>query len=121
MSDELRLCTAARTLDADATRALVRAQWEFVGGRVPVPKFDIRCPVCGAGHGLLSYSSITYSQRYGGTLPCRAEPAFKCCACSAWWRHAIPVDREVFDAAGAGKKVWRRREIEDALEAERLL
>lgn len=104
--------------DSSDVHKRVRSNWKWKRGVFPVPKFRIRCPECRCRGGI-QLSNISYSKREDSKHPYRAEPSFKCTACSFFWTHGIVCPKEVYRKATGEKekRTWRWREVKEVLDS----
>lgn len=96
----------------------VDANWHFVAGWIPLPLFDVKCPICETDR--VQFSRITWRPHGEGTIKHRADVSFKCQVCSAFWSHGVPLNAEQFAAAAGGRRVTLRSgEIREQIKAAR--
>jgi len=85
----------------------VAEHWEFHAGYLPLPKFELHCPQCAGTD--IQLSTVVFGKRAGSGSPYRADVAFKCCQCSMYWIHNVPVPADVYARAGGNVKLrWRQ-------------
>ena len=59
----------------------------------PLPKFTVRCPICGNKHVQLRLIQFIYKTE---GYPYHANVSFRCTRCGAVWNHTIPVPEKMF-------------------------
>lgn len=87
---------------------------------IPIPKFRLRCPICGADDEdiILRFANIVQREvpsenRY------RSNVSFKCTRCSFTWVHGVVIPEEMarrHGIEGAKAKSFHWREIREMLE-----
>lgn len=95
-------------LDPDEVHLRVAESWDFVLGWIPSPRFEVRCPQCGAQD--LQLSRVNVGKRKNSPIPFRIDISFKCTRCSGFQTFGIPVREEIAKRAG-GSRHWHWREI----------
>ena len=107
-------------LDKDETLKRVREAWDL-SGDFPVPKFTVRCPICGSEEVQARYWSFhDANKHYHHAVPYRCDISFKCTRCSAIWEHGIPIPEAVYrrhipEPLHYITKTYRWREVKEKL------
>jgi len=89
-------------------------------GFFPLPKFHVKCPVCGAGDSEIIIREMTFTVRSGSPRPFRCNVSFKCTRCSYSWVHGVVIPKEMASKHGlphASAKSYTWREICKKLQA----
>lgn len=87
----------------------VNRAWSFRHGFVPIPKFQLACPICKSRE--IHYSRCSFWEKEESALE-RVDVGFKCTWCSHFWIHGVPVPGHVYETAisesptGNGKFHW---------------
>lgn len=85
--------------------------WAFAYGNVPVPMFEVRCPVCNSEKIIQRKWTFHNRKRQGSSRPWRGDVHFKCAGCSYAWVHGVVVPEAVYRAHQRNDlttKVWRQ-------------
>jgi len=83
-------------IPTDDALKLTARKWTIGDGdSFPLPKFTIRCPVCGNKHVQLRLIQFIY--RPEKEHPYYANVSFRCTRCGAIWNHTIPVPEQMFN------------------------
>jgi|AntRauTorcE11897_2_1112592.scaffolds.fasta_scaffold30407_3 hypothetical protein len=77
----------------EETMKRIRSMWDL-SGPVPLPKFEIHCPVCDNNQ-ILMRAALFHTRRKVSENPFRCDVKFKCCTCSYVWSHGIVVPKEM--------------------------
>lgn len=77
----------------EETMNRIHSKWEM-SGPVPLPKFEVKCPVCSEKKPLLK-GALFHTRRKVSSNPFRCDVKFKCIECSFVWAHGLVVPREM--------------------------
>jgi hypothetical protein len=80
--------------DAQTVQMRVEQYWDL-SDKVPIPKFQPTCAVCGSDEILLKSWSF-HQRKTGSHNPYRCDVRFKCTVCSYVWFHGVAVPREMY-------------------------
>jgi len=80
----------------------VKEFWDL-SGKFPLPRFELRCPICNASDDDIILREITFTVRRAGGIPYRANVSFKCTRCSFTWIHGVPITQEMASIHGLDK------------------
>lgn len=81
--------------DIDNVLDRVRESWDL-DRELPVPKFDLQCPICNCGQIQLRQYSFHYRHKTGSRNPYRCDVSFKCTQCSLVWTHGVVVPEAMY-------------------------
>jgi hypothetical protein len=74
--------------------------WDF-SGALPLPRWDVRCPSCGATRtgGAILLREFAFHERggQGHRWPYRCDVRCKCVRCSMTWAYGVPVPLEQYN------------------------
>ncbi|MDZ7658010.1 hypothetical protein [Fodinibius sp.] len=74
--------------------ATVREHWDL-SHRVPLPTFDLKCPVCSHDKILCKHWVYFLRKNPYSSNPHRCDVYMKCTGCSAVWQHGLVVPKEM--------------------------
>lgn len=77
----------------EETMERIHAMWNM-SGPVPLPKFELHCPVCHSKEVLLK-GALFHTRHKVSSNPFRCDIKFKCIICSFTWQHGLVVPREM--------------------------
>lgn len=105
--------------DVDGMAATQR-QWQI--DPLPVPLFDLACPVCRRGStrfGTVLLRSWSYHSRGHAASNHdrlrRCDVSFKCTECAHVWVHGLVVPEQHYQARAQQKRQWHWREGRDLI------
>ena len=81
------------SFDPETVLKRVQEKWDL-SGDFPLPKWDIRCPVCGSPH--VQARNWQFAYQYNSPTKYRCNVSFKCTECSAVWIHGVVITEEMF-------------------------
>ena len=80
-------------LTEDEVLERVEESWDL-SGDFPMPKFAVKCPVCGSEEIQARLWQFTHKDSGGAKYRCNVS--FKCTRCSAVWMHGVVIPEEMF-------------------------
>lgn len=85
----------------------VKMRWDL-SGPLPVPMWDVKCPICGA---LMSNDGIQarewrFREQPTSTNPYRCDVALKCTECSYMWRHGLVITEVMYKQQECQVVTW---------------
>jgi hypothetical protein len=81
--------------------------WDLTGP-LPLPKFEVVCPVCRSNEVQLRLFARTTQRKGGSKHPYRVNVSFKCTLCSCVWWHGVWVPKAMWEPLAGGEIPWRQ-------------
>lgn len=72
----------------------INEHWDFICG-FPIPKFDVKCPICGAHGDDIIIRQYHFFRREMGGMKYRCDVWFKCTRCSLTWVHGVVIPESI--------------------------
>lgn len=94
---------------AESVLQVVSRMWDL-SGRVPLPKFELNCPICSCDKILLKHWVYFIRKNAHSSNPHRCDVYMKCTDCSVVWQHGLVVPEEMHPG---GRKVILWRDIKE--------
>jgi len=92
---------------------MVQKHWDF-SHSVPLPKFELHCPICGHDEILLKHWVYFLRKNPRSANPHRCDVYMKCTACSAVWQHGLVVPEDIYPGGSRTVILWR--DVKDELQ-----